>query len=169
MTSFASRNTLRHAVLLGLAAAASIAAPGGAIMALTPAAGPNVEGRWVEAAAAREKQGVQRIGMIDIASCGDDMCVVQVSAAGECGALLGRFGPPQLQPTKAGGKFNAYYKGTLQWRGRNDKAAISLSREGLWLTAFPDALAASLSRSVIASYYGNFARSGGASCSAPVS
>jgi hypothetical protein len=97
------------------------------------------------------------------------MCVVQVSAAGECGALLGRFGPPQLRPTKAGDKFDATYQGALQWRGRKDKATLWLTQDGLRLPANPDTLVSSLSRSVIASYYGNFARTGSASCSAPVS
>ena len=146
-----------------------MAAPSGAIMALTPAAGPSAEGRWAEAAAAKEKQGIQRIGTLDIASCGDDMCVVQVSDSGQCGALLGRFSPPQLRPTKAGGAFDAHYTGTLQWRGRKNEATIFLSRDGLRLSAHPDMLAASLSRSAMPVYSGSFARSGSASCSVPVS
>ena len=159
----------RHATLFSFAAAVSLTAPGGAIMAMMPAAGPNLEGRWVEAEASAAKTGIERIGTIDIMSCGDGMCGVQVSAAGACGAVVGRFGPARLRPTKAADSFDALYRGTLQWRGRKNEAMISLTRDGLRLTAQPNALAASLSRSVMPSYTGSFVRAGDAKCFAPVS
>ena len=169
MTSQFNRRLIRHAALLSLIAAASMAAPGGAIMALTPAAGPSLEGRWVEAAAGKEKQGFERIGTLDIMACGDAMCGVIVSPSGQCGAVIGHFGPPQLRPTKVADTFDALFRGTLQWRGRKTVATLSLTGAGLHVTAGPGAWEASLSRSVMPSYNAGFVRAGAANCSAPVS
>lgn len=138
-------------------------------MAKMPAVEPNLEGRWIEAAAGSAKSGIERIGILDIMPCGNAMCGVQVSAAGECGAAVGQFGPPQLRPTIEGDAIDALYRGTLKWHGTKNVATIWLSADGLKLTARPNALAASLSRSVMPSFSSNFVRSGAAKCAAQVS
>jgi hypothetical protein len=153
----------RYAAILSCVLA-SAAAPGGA-MAITPVNWPIIEGRWIEdAATAKQKGTAGRVGFLDITYCDDGICLMEVSAAGECGKMFGRFDKGQLQPAKATGKYRVLYRGSLNWPRRRNLATIRLSEKDLRLNVVrPD----SLSSHVTPSYFGKFARTGNASCAWP--